>query len=263
MPRPLVTLTTDFGTSSPYVAQMKGVILSLCRDAELIDISHAIGPQNVREGAVVLADATPLFPASTIHVAVVDPGVGTTRRILYAEIGSQQYVAPDNGLLSALTSREQPRRIVAIENREYWLSNVSQTFHGRDIMAPVAARLAAGLDPAQLGPSCQTLVTLDWPQPQLASDRIAGEVLCVDSFGNLITNIGRREVEAFGNGATIIVDCGGRQIRGLVTTYGAALSGELVALFDSQGRLEIASVAGNAARELHVKAGEPVIVHQR
>ena len=129
-------------------------------------------------------------------------------------------------------------------------------------MAPVAARLAAGLDPAKLGPACQTMVTLDWPQPQLTSDRIAGEVLCVDSFGNLITNIGRREVEAFGNAATIIVDCGGRQIRGLVTTYGAALSGELVALFDSQGRLEIASVAGNAACELHVKAGEPVIVHQ-
>src|SRR5262245_37915469 len=121
MSRPLITLTTDFGTGSPYVAQMKGVILSICRDVELLDVSHAIGPQNVREGAVVLGDATPRFPPGTIHVAVIDPGVGTARRIVYAQIGEQRLIAPDNGLLSLLAARHAPRRIVALENTKYWL----------------------------------------------------------------------------------------------------------------------------------------------
>src|SRR5437762_10863778 len=129
--RSIITLTTDFGVSSPYVAQMKGVILSICRDVELVDISHAVGPQNIREGAVVLADVTPRFPQGTIHVAVVDPGVGTSRRIVYAEIGGQRYVAPDNGLLSLLALRQQPKTIVSIENREYWLPESSNTFQGR------------------------------------------------------------------------------------------------------------------------------------
>src|SRR6478672_6688377 len=118
--RSIITLTTDFGVSSPYVAQMKGVILSLCRDVELIEISHGIGAQNIREGAIVLADVTPRFPAGSIHVAVVDPGVGTSRRIVYAEIANQRYIAPDNGLLSLLAAREAPQRIFALENREYW-----------------------------------------------------------------------------------------------------------------------------------------------
>src|SRR5262245_59451134 len=136
MSRPLITLTTDFGVGSPYVAQIKGVILSICREIDLVDISHSVSPQSIREGAVVLADATPRFPAGTIHVAVVDPGVGTSRRIVYAEIGPQRYIAPDNGLLSLLAQRDQPRLIVALENSNYWLSERSLTFHGRDIMAP-------------------------------------------------------------------------------------------------------------------------------
>src|SRR5438552_17005387 len=118
--RPFITLTSDFGPGSTYVPQMKGVILSLCRDVELIDISHAVTAQNVREGAVVLADVTPRFPLGTIHVAVVDPGVGTSRRIVHAEIGGQRYVAPDNGVLSLLALRQQPKTIVSIEHREYW-----------------------------------------------------------------------------------------------------------------------------------------------
>jgi hypothetical protein len=258
----IITLTSDFGTGSPYVAQMKGVILSLCRDTELVDISHAIGPQNVREGAVVLADVTPRFPADTIHVAVVDPGVGTVRRIVYAELGSQRYLAPDNGLLSGLAHHQQPRRIVAVEDRAYWLPDISQTFHGRDIMAPVAAHLAGGLDPARLGSKWESLLMLDWPEPQVSSQQIGGEILYVDSFGNLITNIGRGQIESLGNPATVVVACSGRQIHGLVPTYGAALSGEVVALFDSQGRLEIARVAGSAAGELQISAGDPIVVRQ-
>src|SRR5690349_14425841 len=132
--RPIITLTTDFGVESPYVAQMKGVALSICRDADLVDISHAIAPQNIREGAVVLFDVTPRFPDGTIHVCVVDPGVGTARRIVYAEFCHQRYVAPDNGLLTPLANSGPPGRYFSVENPKYWLPEPSQTFHGRDIM---------------------------------------------------------------------------------------------------------------------------------
>src|SRR5437762_1245299 len=171
--RSIITLTTDFGVSSPYVAQMKGVILSICRDVELVDISHAVGPQNIREGAVVLADATPRFPAGTVHVAVVDPGVGTARRIVYAEIGEQRYVAPDNGLLSRLARSERPRRMVALENADYWLPQMSQTFHGRDIMAPAAAHVAGGVDPRNLGPVRDSMLMLDWPEAKKSTSGVA------------------------------------------------------------------------------------------
>jgi S-adenosylmethionine hydrolase len=257
--RPLLTLTTDFGLGSPYVAQMKGVILSICRDVDLIDITHSIAPQSVREGAVVLADVAPRFPPGTIHVAVVDPGVGTPRRLVYTEIGGQRYLAPDNGLLTLLTRQSLPERIIALENRAYWLPQTSRTFHGRDILAPVAAHLAGGRDAADLGPSLDTLVTLDWARPVKSGADVRGEVLYVDSFGNLITNISRDEVATLGDQTRIAVECGGRTIFGLVDTYGAAMPGEVVALFDSQGRLEIAVTSGSAARQLGVQAG--AVVH--
>lgn len=258
--RPLITLTTDFGTGSPYVAQMKGVILSICRDVDLIDITHSIAPQSIREGAVVLADTTPRFPPGTIHAAVVDPGVGTSRRLVYAEIGGQRYLAPDNGLLTLLTRQSLPERVIALEKRAYWLPQTSHTFHGRDILAPVAAHLVRGVDVTDLGPRVATLVTLDWAQPVNSGADIRGEVLYVDSFGNLITNISRDELAALGDLARIAVECGGRAIFGLVATYGAALTGETIALFDSQGRLEIAVTGGNAARQLGVCAGSEVHV---
>jgi S-adenosylmethionine hydrolase len=254
--RSIITLTTDFGVSSPYVAQMKGVILSICRDVELIELTHGIAAQNIREGAVVLADVTPRFPAGSIHVAVVDPGVGTARRIVYAEIGEQRYVAPDNGLLSLLAAREAPRATITVDNTEFWLPNHSQTFHGRDIMAPIAAHLAGGVKPQRLGQSAGPLVMLDWPEPTISSHGVAGEILYIDSFGNLVTNISREDVTRIGEPAALVVDCGGRRIRGIVSTYGAALEGEIIALFDSQERLEIAKVNGNAARELHLEVGE-------
>src|SRR5687768_15648786 len=189
--RPLITLTTDFGNGSPYVAQVKGAILSVGREVDLVDITHGVAPQNVREGAVVLADATPRFPAGTIHVAVVDPGVGTKRRLVYAEISQQRYLAPDNGLLTLLARRWPPTRILSLENRRYWAPQPSSTFHGRDILAPVAAHLACGIDPADLGPPTDSLLLLDVPDPIRAPGSVCGEVQYVDSFGNLITNISR------------------------------------------------------------------------
>ena len=198
----------------------------------------------------MLADATPRFPPGTIHVAVVDPGVGTSRRLVYAEIGGQRYLAPDNGLLSLLAMRETPPSsrgdgkppLTGCRSRR-------DTFHGRDILAPVAAHLALRHRSGRAGPaSSMRWCMLDWPQPTKSASGIAGEVLYVDSFGNLITNIGRDEIGALGDHARLVIDCGGHAIRGIVPMYGAAMAGELVALFDSQGRLEIAKVGGNAVR---------------
>jgi S-adenosylmethionine hydrolase len=261
--RPLITFTTDFGTGSPYVAQMKGVILSICREVELIDVTHAVSPQNIREGTIVLADVAPRFPSGTIHVAVVDPGVGTARRLIYAEIGSQRFLAPDNGLLSLLVRRELPRRMIALENPRFWLSQPSPTFHGRDILAPVAAHLASGAEPGELGPLLDQIEMLAWQQPVKDGNRLAGEVLYVDSFGNLITNIGRDELAALGDPADLVIDCGGRQIYGIVPTYGAAAPGEWLVLFDSQGRLEIAVAHGNAARAVQVGPGALVSISRK
>lgn len=259
--RPIITLTTDFGVGSPYVAQVKAVILSICREVDLIDVTHAIGPQNIREAAVVLADVTRQFPTGTIHIAVIDPGVGTTRRIVYADLSQQQYIAPDNGLLSLLSGSGPPGRFFSLEKPKYWLPEPSQTFHGRDIIAPVAAHLARGVAPEKLGPPLDEIVMLDWPQPRKSGRRLIGEVLYVDSFGNLITNLSREEVTELADLSAMVVECGGRKIRGIVPTYGAALAGEIIALFDSKNRLEIAKVGGDAALELKAQSGESVAAH--
>ncbi|MCA9211061.1 MAG: SAM-dependent chlorinase/fluorinase, partial [Planctomycetales bacterium] len=190
-PSGIVTLTTDFGEVGSYVGQMKGVILSLARQAAIVDITHSIGPQNVRQAAMILDEATRRFPAGTVHVAVIDPGVGTTRRILAARIGSQYYVAPDNGLLSLLASRYEGNVFVELTERKYWLPEVSATFHGRDIMAPVAARLLGGLAIEWLGRPINQLHECVWPEPALQANRIVGQVIAVDTFGNAITNIDR------------------------------------------------------------------------
>jgi S-adenosylmethionine hydrolase len=165
-------------------------------------------------------------------------------------------------LLSLLAAVNSPRRIVALKNSKYWLPAPSQTFHGRDIFAPVAAHLARGIDPNELGPACDALLMLDWPEPRISASHIAGEVLLVDSFGNLISNIRREQIAALGEPASIAIDCGGHEIRGIVPTYGAAMAGEIIALFDSQGRLEIAKVGASAARDLCIEAGEPVVASQ-
>jgi S-adenosylmethionine hydrolase len=260
--RPLITLTTDFGTGSPYVAQTKGVILTICRDVDVVDISHAIQPQNIREAAIVLADVTPRFPPGTIHVAVVDPGVGTSRRLIYAEIGAQRYLAPDNGLLSlVLNAAGGPAKLLlTLENPQFWLREPSRTFHGRDILAPVAAHLAGGLDPSLLGPKTDSLESLEWNSPEGRGDQVAGEVLYVDSFGNLITNLRHEDVMPCGEPATVIVECGGALVCGIAPTYGAASPGQCIALYDSQGRLEIAVVRGSAADTYRLAAGARVVV---
>lgn len=259
----LITLTTDFGTSSPYVGAMKGSLLAVCQRVTLIDITHAIAPQNVRQAAVVLADVTPVFPPGTLHVAVIDPGVGTERRIVYAEIGEQRYLAPDNGTLSYLVRHGAPGVIVELTESRFWRAAVSSTFHGRDIFAPVAAHLAAGVLPEQLGRVTNQLVCLDWPEPQFQNDEVRAEVLYIDSFGNAIANLSIDSLKRWLGNDRLLVLIDGREICGLQTTYGNGKPGELIALGDSQGRLELAVVNGNAALTLNIKPGATIQIRRQ
>jgi hypothetical protein len=256
----IITLTTDFGTGSPYVAAMKGVILSVNPAATLVDITHDIRPQDIRHGAVVLGDVTGLFPSGTIHVAVVDPGVGTDRAIVYARIGEQHFVVPDNGLLGELLLRTPAARIVRIENRDYWREPVSNTFHGRDIMAPVAAHLSLGVSPDRLGSVVTSISKLELPKPQIRPGRIDGVVLEVDSFGNLITNITGDMLTGYPTDERVCIVCGIYETFGILGAYAQQHADMFVALVGSTGRLELAIVEGNAAKRLGLQAGMPVTV---
>lgn len=255
-----ITLTTDFGEGSHYVASMKGVIATIHPDARVVDLSHSVPAQSVWDGAQALAAAAPWFPKGTIHVAVVDPGVGTSRRIVYAEVGDWRFVLPDNGLLTSLAASYPPHRIVAIENPEHWLPNVSSTFHGRDIMAPVAAKLGLGLCPDTLGPPLDELVLLPEPRAERVGERIQGEVVEVDSFGNLITNITSSMLESAPRDESVQVLCDGHQTIGLFTAYGDQPEMTLIALVGSTERLELAIVNDSAAAMLGVTVGTPVEV---
>jgi S-adenosylmethionine hydrolase len=257
---PIITLTTDFGPSNRYVAAMKGVILSINPRSTVVDLTHAVPPQDVRAGAIALAETAPFFPAETIHVAVVDPGVGGSRRIIYARIGPQHFVAPDNGLLSGLAARERPTKIVEISNPRLWLPGVSPTFHGRDIMAPVAARLSLGLAPDELGPPLDRLVEIPWPEAEKVANRIDGEVIEVDSFGNLITNITREMLSGVPTDESVTITCDEHETQGIFTTYSDQPVMTLVAVIGSGDRLELAIVDDNAAKMLGVRAGAPVRV---
>jgi S-adenosyl-L-methionine hydrolase (adenosine-forming) len=260
MSRRVITLTTDFGMGSPYVAEMKGVILSIHPEVVMVDISHQVAPQDVRQAALILDQAAWRFPDGTIHVCVVDPGVGTDRRIVFAHLGSQYFIAPDNGILSRLMGRDELRRALVLTEPNLWLHPVSDTFHGRDIMAPVAARVAAGQPLEHLGPATDRLVMLDWSEPEMRGAEIHGQVLSVDSFGNVITNISHDLVDRLGSSAAICVRCAGHTIRGVVRTYGQRDPGTLVALIGSSGLLEMAVVQGHAAQRLRVESGAAVTV---
>jgi S-adenosylmethionine hydrolase len=274
----IVTLTTDFGVTDGYVGTMKGVILSIAPEARLVDLSHQVPPQDVRRAAFLLYAAAPFFPPGTVHLAVVDPGVGTRRRAVALQIPHGCFVGPDNGLFTYVLGEAAEWTAVELADPAYHLPIVSETFHGRDLFAPVAAHLAAGVSLEELGPSVVDLVALPLPRLAVGPDGVEGEVLHADRFGNLVTSVGRLRWEgaqlsltpAFrreplppvrvspGNAQ---VKLAGRALVGIRRTYGEVGVGELLALVGSAGFLEVAVCQGSAAAELGARPGERVCVH--
>ena len=256
----IITFTTDFGSDSHYVAQMKGAALAIQPDATLIDITHSVPPQDVRYGAWVLAESCPVFPSRTIHIAVVDPGVGTSRAILAMQTDNFIYIAPDNGLLTRVAQQDNVQQLISVENPIFYGKNVSNTFHGRDIMAPVAAHLSRRVSLQELGPAREKMVRLSWPEPNCDAQTITGEVVAIDQFGNLLTNIDGATLNRAGDLGHVAICCGKTTCDGVQTTYGDVQTGQLLALLGSSGHLEIAITNGNAADALSVSCGASVVV---
>lgn len=258
----VISLLTDFGLRDGYVGVMKGVIYGIAPDVHIADISHAIPPQNVHYGALALKRVAPFFPDGTIHVGVVDPGVGTARRPIAGQVGKQYFVAPDNGLATTLIqgarSNRGAVRVVHLDKPEFWLPEISNVFHGRDIFAPSAAHLAAGITLEELGTFIEDYILLDFPQPQRTPEGgWRGQVMEVDFFGNLSTNIERQHV---GGMEPLEVRIAGITIREWVNTFGERPVGSLIALYGTADDVVISVVNGNAAKQLGVGLGAEVEV---
>jgi S-adenosylmethionine hydrolase len=258
MARPVIALLTDFGTRDHYAGTMKGVALSLCPDATLVDITHDIPPHDVLGGALELAASYKYFPAGTIFLAVVDPGVGSQRRAIAADAGGYRFVGPDNGVLTLVFRESPPKRVVEITERRYARPTVSRTFEGRDRFAPAAAWLAKGIELTGLGRALTSWQTLHVPEPVAGAKEVAGEVLRVDRFGNLVSNIDRRTFDRFAESGRIDIAAGSHTVARLVATYAEAESGEVCALFGSTEHLEIAVNGGSAAERLQLGRGAKV-----
>ncbi len=262
LPNGTITLLTDFGTRDHFTGVMKGVILGIAPQAHIIDISHQISPQNVMQGAHMLAEAAPYFAPGTVHVAVVDPGVGTSRRALAARIGSQFYVAPDNGLLSFVLQNAQEKnesiKIIALDQEKYWLPQVSQSFHGRDIFAPISAHITNGVPLEKFGSPVDDTVILETSQPIQTETGWIGEIISIDTFGNLSSNIKVHQLPQ--EQQNLHIQIGGKTIHGLTPAFGDTAPGTLIATIDSSGALAISVVNGNAQESLGADIGTPVEV---
>ena len=262
MARPLVALLSDFGTRDHYAGTMKAVVLSVCPEATLVDITHEIPAHDVLTAALELAACYRYFPTGTVFLVVVDPGVGSQRRGLAAETGEYRFVAPDNGVLSGVFRETAPKRVVELTERKYARPTVSRTFEGRDRFAPAAAWLAKGIGLASLGRTIDDFQRLALPGAAVVDGAIAGTVVRVDRFGNLITDIDRRTFDYFSRETTIAILVEGREVHRLVATYAEAAAGETCALFGSTDHLEIAVHAGSAAEVLGLGRGAAVVVRR-
>ncbi|MBE0689314.1 MAG: SAM-dependent chlorinase/fluorinase [Anaerolineae bacterium] len=271
---PSIALLTDFGTQDAYVGVMKGVMAGICPDARFIDLTHAVDPQQVRQGAFILMTAYAYFPKGTVFLLVVDPGVGSQRRAIAARAGDYYFVAPDNGVLSYVLRRYPYAVVNELTSASHQLAHVSSTFHGRDVFAPAAAYLAAGESLDRLGKRVRDLQTLPQPVLTLQADRLTGEVLHIDHYGNIVTSLGTLTWDdddalvlapAFGNArtparfsASAVCCIGGVQIDGVSRTYAQVGQGDLVTVIGSSGFLEISVNHGSAAERLSVRLGDAV-----
>jgi hypothetical protein len=257
----LITLLSDFGSASGYPSAMKGVILSLCPSAQIVDISHDVERHHVRAGAFLLWMVVPYFPEKTVHCAVVDPGVGTTRRPLAIESGGQLFVGPDNGLLIPAAERLGKPKVYHIQNEKYFRAKVSRTFHGRDIFAPVAAHIVLGLPLHELGPQITDFIRLSFGEGVRRGRVLEGEIIYIDAFGNVITNISGKLLEGITPGTMLVVEVS-RKVASAraVQTYAEGEQGELIVTVGSHGQVEIAMNLGSAAARLRAHVGETVLI---
>jgi len=261
---PIITLLTDFGTVDAYVGVMKGVILTINPAATIVDVTHQVSPQDVVQAAFILAGTHAYFPSGTVHVAIVDPGVGGSRGVLALESGGHLFLAPDNGLLTPIFERGPVGPVVRVENSDYFLKPLSRTFHGRDIFAAVGAHLSSGVGFADLGPAADpaALKRIPIPRPQRTGPReLVGTVVLVDRFGNLVTNIDARRIEGFrqSTGAeAFVIEIGKTTAPGLCASYDSVAPQNPLAIIGSYGYLEIAVNCGNARDLLQVNKGDPV-----
>jgi len=253
----IITLTSDFGVSDGYVASMRGVLLNLCPSARLVDISHDVPRHEILPTALIIEATAPYFPRGTIHLVVVDPGVGSRRRALALAAAGHYFVGPDNGIFTPFLQDEVPAGAVAIEEERFRLRPFSSTFHGRDLFAPAAAHIARGSDYRSLGPPLEDPVKFPWPRASLDGDELAGVVLHVDHFGNCITSIKEEDLPTW---EAYYVRCCNVDFGPLKRHYAEVVSGAPLALINSMGRLELAIAQGNAAVALGIKAGDDVRV---
>lgn len=255
----ILSITTDFGLTNGFVGVMKGVIYGIAPDVKIVDISQLISPQNVLEGAYAMWRAVPFFPPGSVHVGVIDPGVGTKRRPIGAHLGDQYFIAPDNGLLTPLIlDAERDGAImefVHLDNPNYWLPKVSNTFHGRDIFAPTGAHLAAGVSLSELGTPITDPFRLDMPRPEKTEDGWLAHVTIIDVFGNLTTDL---PADALKGRRDVVIRVHGHEIDVIIESYGHRETGDLVAVVDSEDYIEISVVNGNAARMLNASTGDEV-----
>lgn len=267
--RPVITLLTDFGTEDSYVGIMKGVISGINPEASVIDLCHEISPQDVLEGAYVLYSSYKFFPGGTIYVSVVDPGVGSERKIICVKTRNYLFLAPDNGILSLVLTDEKPQLIVDVTNKNYFLPAISETFHGRDIFAPVAAHLSAGVNPSKLGKERKKIKVLEMPSSDNSTKGVlVGEIIYIDRFGNLITNIRRGDFlnllgAVLPRPNDVTVKAGKRKISGISNSYADVPAGKPLAIFGSSGFLEISVNRGSAHDVLGLKRGAYVTVNYK
>jgi S-adenosyl-L-methionine hydrolase (adenosine-forming) len=257
----VISLTTDFGQLNGFVGVMKGVIWGIAPEAKIADITHDIPPQDVRLGAYALWRAVPFFPPGSVHIAVVDPGVGTHRRPIGLRIGEQYFIVPDNGLITPILedgeNADQPIEVVHLNNPDYWLPEVSNTFHGRDIFAPTGAHLARGVSLNVLGDPITDPVRLPFSRPKKTDQGWEAHITIIDVFGNLTTDL---PASAISDAKAVTFELRGHVIDGLVRSYGHRETGELIALVDSENYIEISVVNGNAAETIGVQIGDTVEV---
>ena len=250
--RPVIAILSDFGSRDHYAGTMKGVILGICPEATIVDVTHEIAAHDVLEGALQLAATYRYFPAGTVFLVVVDPGVGSSRRGIAAEAGDYRFVAPDNGVLTVALRETPPRKVVELSERRYARPTVTRTFEGRDRFAPAAAWIAKGTQLAALGRPVADYQRIEVPAVDGSGAVLSGMVLHVDRFGNLVTNIDRRTFEAFAKQGPIRIVAGGHPVERLVSTYAEIGQGEVCALFGSSDHLELAANADSAAEKLRL-----------